>query len=204
MIVSELKEFLLKGPVEAFVPRIVLGGSGSAPPVVQIEGPQSFLEVPVELTPVVGMDMDDVPVEEVVETIEEVLRSDRGMGRVHPRIGDAGMFIDGSDDIPLQTVPIQHDAVEVKKESHAGLLFKISHLFLGFSTLSVGLPCFLLPLEMVGLDDPLNVPGGDSFLVLPFIQDSKLLLAVSRIAFPESDDPSIFEAACGTLPSVSR
>lgn len=88
-IVPEPEEFFPERPIEPLVPWIVLGGLRTAPPVRETEPLEFRLEMLPELASVVGMDMDDVPVEEVPEPPEEIRRTERGMARVHPCIGDS-------------------------------------------------------------------------------------------------------------------
>lgn len=65
-VVSELKKLFLQCPVEPFILWIVFRCLGTAPPVGKLKLLQPFLEMLVKLTPVVGMDVDDVAIEKKV------------------------------------------------------------------------------------------------------------------------------------------
>mgnify|MGYP003609632306 CR=1 FL=1 len=172
MVVSKLKEFFFEGSIEPFILRIVLEGLGSAPPVYEPELLQACLELFMELAPVVRMDMDDTPIQHIMETPEEVGGRHGCVRCIHPCVGDARIFINSCENISLTARTIEHDAIKMEKKACHWFFEKISNLLFGLSMLFVGFFSLGSSLESIDLDDSLNIPGSNDFLVYLLIQHS--------------------------------
>jgi len=78
-VVPKTKKFFFECPVKSLVPRIVLRSLGTAPPMRKIQIQEFRFEVFVKLAPVIGMNMDDISIEEISKSSKEVSRSKRSM-----------------------------------------------------------------------------------------------------------------------------
>lgn len=172
MVVSKLKELFFEGSIEPFVLRIVLGGLGPAPPVYEPEFFQACLELFVELAPIIRMDMDNTTIQHIMKTLEEVSGRHGCVRCIHPCVGDARMFINSREDISLTARAIEHDAIKMEKKACRWFFEKISNLLFGLPMLFVRFSSFGSSLESIGLNDSLNIPGSDDFLVYLLIQHS--------------------------------
>ena len=172
MVVSKLKKLFFEGSIKPFVLRIVLWGLGSAPPVYESEFFQACLELFVELAPVVRMNMDDTTIQHIMETPEEVGGRHGCVGCIHPCVGNARIFINSREDISLTARTIEHDAIKMEKKACHWFFEKISNLLFGLPMLFVGFSSFGSSLESIDLDDSLNIPGSNDFLVYLLIQHS--------------------------------
>ena len=101
MEVSLSEKLFFEGPVESFQMRVVFWcfWTGPIPREAQLRG--SRMKVFHELGAVIGVDIGNVPVQQIPQPLQEVCRRCRGMAGIHPGIGQPGVMIDGGEDIPF-------------------------------------------------------------------------------------------------------
>lgn len=124
----EGEELVLERAVEALVDPVVLGHLGPRPVMLKAERLARRIEMPVELTAIVGLYVLDLPVEEEVETRKEVAGGDGAVRRVHPRERDLGVPVDCGQDIALVSLRVAHDGVDAKEEAGDGLPLEFGDL----------------------------------------------------------------------------
>jgi hypothetical protein len=110
-------EFLLDRPIEALADRIVLGGFDPTPPVLKLEVLDGFLEVQMELTPIVRLDVFEVLSDQEPQALEKVRCRERTVRRVHAREGEAGVPVDCREHVALVAIQPENDCVDADHEA---------------------------------------------------------------------------------------
>lgn len=158
---SHLDELLIESPVEPFIKGIVGRSPRTGEIMGEMEDVRGLTEVLRELRTVVGLDILDSSVKQVMEPFQEVGGVGRVMGRIHSGEGDLGMSVDAGEDIPFHAIHIPDDGVHRHEKSFALLFLELGNALLGL----IG-PAFLpqqevplrMKVEVVFFDHSLDLP----------------------------------------------
>jgi hypothetical protein len=116
VIKTHLREgepFILKGPVEAFQARIVLGVTDAGKEVLEVELTTGTLELTREFATVVRMDIGQVAFGQEEQAFEEVSRLAGRAPRVDTGEGQPGAMFEGGKEVAALPVPADFDGIDV-------------------------------------------------------------------------------------------
>ena len=200
--IPELNELLLKGSVEPFIHRVVLGCFDPGMVLGNIQDQTGVGEPPFELGAVVVSDILDLPGDQIIEPIEEVARIQRALRPIHPGKGQLGVLVDGGEDETLGSFPINNDRIEAEQESGTLLDFEIGDL-LAFNAVA---PLFIDPrlfyrvvIEAILFDRFLHLPLGNRLVVFCLVESGDLRFSIANMRPLQTDDPVSLERGNGPL-----
>jgi len=211
--IAKLDEFFLERAVESLVVGIVLGSSDSRIILLNPELLASSPKILFKLHSVVVADPGDVSIEEKMQAQEKVFAARGTFVLVHPGVGCFSVFVDGSENVSLEIVPVNGDCIQANDVSGffsapielVQLQFGDSFLFPGF------LPSFLellglfgIVIQLVGFNHSLNLPGRDLFFEFPFVNSGQLLFSVADVFLSQEDDSSFLKRSDLSLPYLFR
>lgn len=191
--VTQGKELILEGTIEPLIDCIVLWCFGPGPVVGEVKGLAGGIEMPMKLTPIVSLNIFDLSVKEEMEAVEKILRRAGAVGFVHPSKSNLGMPVNGSEDIPLLSLPVSDHSIQAEQEPRERFSLQFRD-FLPGST-----PCaFLIDsglfwrvvVQAGSFDDALNLPGRHSSVSGVFlpVELQQFHLAIAQVRLPQLYD----------------
>jgi hypothetical protein len=119
--------------------------------------------MPVELAPIISLDIFDFAVKEQVKPVEKIPGGRRAVSRIHPGKGYFGVAINSSENISLLSLPVFYDGIQAKQKPGHGLPLKFRDFLSAAAntafSVNPGLLCRLI-VQAAGLNNTLNPPGG--------------------------------------------
>ena len=93
----------------------------------------ALIKILLELGAIISLDILDLAIKQIIETVEEVPGIVRTMGRIHPGKSYFGVFVDSGNNISFLAHPVKSYRIKTEKKAFQLFHLKISDLlpFLG-------------------------------------------------------------------------
>lgn len=169
--VAQRNKLVLQRPVESLVDRVVRGSFDSGPVMLKPQILAGCLKVPVEFRSIVSLNILNPAVKQETEPIKEVPGRRRTVARVHPGKGHLGMPVNSGQNEALLSLPVFDNGIQAEEKAREGLAFEFGDLLpsMGQAPFSIdsGLFCGVV-VETTGLNDALDFPGRDGYIIRMF------------------------------------
>lgn len=171
-----------------------------------VKARQRLVKVFLKLTAVVSLYVFYLPVKKVVETVEKVFRTPRGVRGIHPGKGQLGVLVNRGHNVALLSMDIAHHGVETHQETGDRFLGEVRNLFTvdrqgAFTVLS---SLFYRVIVNAGaLDNALDVPTGQVLVTrkIPAVQHEEFHLTVADVCPTEFDHAHVLERGVFPFPT---
>lgn len=159
-----------------------------------------------KLRAIVSLDVFNLTVKEVMESVQEITAASRAVGRVHPRKGQFGVLVDGGHDVAFLALVVAHHRVQAYEKTGAGFLCEVGDLLSFHRQHSFAVhPCLFhrVVVQTRALNDALDLPARHGLVIrIRFpVQHKELHLAIADMRSTQTDDPPVLERRVFPHPS---